>query len=239
MKPKVLVTVILLVFIAAAITYVVVEETRTNGRQASSQTSSQAPAERAERDSRMVETNGKAQPEAGDASVKTPGEPSASAKTAPRPAATATDARKPVRDDKASTPAAATPGTEATARPGEARSPEAASKPRVIAYYFHATQRCATCRKLEAYSHEAITQRFAAQLEDGSLEWRAVNTDEPENKHFLDDYKLYTRSLVIVKMQQGRQVDWKNLEKIWDLVDDKPGFLEYVQREIGAYMGTS
>jgi len=237
MKPKVLATVILLVFVAAAVTYIVIEEARKGGREASSQTSSRTAAERAERDSGMVEANGEAQPEAGDASVKTAGEPSASAKTTPRPTATA--ARKPVRDDKASPPAAAAPGTEAAARPAEARPAEAASNPRVIAYYFHGTQRCATCRKLEAYSHEAITLGFAPQLRDGSLEWRVVNTDEPENQHFVNDYKLYTRSLVIVRMQQGRQADWKNLEKIWDLVDDKSEFLEYVQREIGAYMGTS
>jgi hypothetical protein len=109
----------------------------------------------------------------------------------------------------------------------------------VIAYYFHGTQRCATCRKLEAYSLESIQAGFPGQLRDGTLEWRVVNIDEPGNKHFVEDYKLYTRSLVIVKLQEGKQTEWKNLEKIWDLVDDKQGFATYVQQEIKTYLGTS
>ena len=36
--------------------------------------------------------------------------------------------------------------------------------PRFVAYYFHGNMRCATCRKLEAYSEEAITKGFAEDL---------------------------------------------------------------------------
>ena len=52
------------------------------------------------------------------------------------------------------------------------------ASPRIIAYYFHGTARCMTCRKLEAYSEAALLSGFAEELESGVLEFRTVNVDE-------------------------------------------------------------
>ena len=75
-----------------------------------------------------------------------------------------------------------------------------------VAYYFHGNVRCATCRKLEAYSEEAITKGFADELASGTLAWRVVNIDEPENKHFVQDFELVTKSLVLVEYRDGEVV---------------------------------
>ena len=99
---------------------------------------------------------------------------------------------------------------------------------KVIAYYFHGDFRCATCRKIEAYSEEAIKTAFPEKLESGELEWRAVNVDEPDNEHFVKEYELFTRSLVLVEMKDGVQQKWDNLEKVWELVHKKSAFNEYV-----------
>lgn len=107
---------------------------------------------------------------------------------------------------------------------------------RVIAYYFHTTVRCVSCRAIEAYSQEAITTAFADQMRDGRLVWRVVNVEVPGNEHFIQDYQLYTKSLVIVHEVQGRPTEWKNLEKVWQLVQDKPTFQRYVQDEMRGYL---
>jgi hypothetical protein len=108
---------------------------------------------------------------------------------------------------------------------------------KVIAYYFHGNVRCSTCRTLEAYSEEAIQSGFPEALKQEILEWKVVNVEEPDNRHFIKDYQLYTKSLVIVKMEGDKQVEWKNLDRIWELVRDKPAFLQYVQTEISGYLG--
>ena len=108
---------------------------------------------------------------------------------------------------------------------------------KVVAYYFHGTRRCANCRKIEAYSHEAIEVGFVKELESGKLEWYVINTDEPENKHYREDYKLYTKSVIITHVVGEKQTEWKNLEKVWLLLNDKKGFIEYVEDEVRAYMG--
>ncbi len=108
---------------------------------------------------------------------------------------------------------------------------------RIVAYYFHVTARCVTCRSIESYSREAIEQGFAKDLKEGRLEWRPVNIQLPENRHFVRDYQLYTRSLVLVKIRGGKQVEYRNLEKVWDLVSNKAEFLKYVRTNVKAYLG--
>ncbi len=108
---------------------------------------------------------------------------------------------------------------------------------KVVAYYFYGNYRCATCTKLEEYSGDAVHEGFPDEIKKGLVEFKAVNTDEKENEHFVTDYKLYTKSLVIVKQTDGKQVDWKNLEKIWEYVrKDKSDYLKYVQDEIKTYL---
>ena len=101
----------------------------------------------------------------------------------------------------------------------------------IVAYYFHGNKRCSTCRKLEAYSEEAITGGFTSELESGELEWRVVNTDEDGNAHFVTDFELVTKSVVLVEYRDGEVVRWKNLKLVWQLVGDQDGFLRYVRDE--------
>jgi len=108
----------------------------------------------------------------------------------------------------------------------------------VVAYYFHGTRRCVTCKKLEAYSKEAIEAGFAEQLESGAIQWKPVNVDEEGNEHFTKDYQLYTKSVILSEMRGDKEVKWKNLDKIWTLVrGDKEAYLKYIQDEVTAFMG--
>ncbi len=100
---------------------------------------------------------------------------------------------------------------------------------RVVAYYFHGNVRCASCRKLEAYAEEAIAQGFADELATGRLEWRAVNTDQPENAHFVKDFELTAKSVVLVSYRADEVVRFENLTRVWQLLRDKDAFLGYVR----------
>lgn len=113
-------------------------------------------------------------------------------------------------------------------------SPAAASK--VIAYYFHTTNRCSNCMKFEAWGGEALQARFSEALKTGALEWRVINIEEPQNRHFVDDYRLHTKSIVLSKIQAGKQTEWKNLDKIWELLTDKEEFTRYVAAEAEQYL---
>ena len=108
---------------------------------------------------------------------------------------------------------------------------------RIIVYYLYVTPRCQTCLDIEAFSHEAITSAFAQEIEKGLVEWHAYDTGIPEYAHYWDDFELVLKSLVVTEVKNGERVRWKICDKVWDLVEDKPAFLSYVQKEIQAYLG--
>ncbi|MEW6442375.1 MAG: nitrophenyl compound nitroreductase subunit ArsF family protein [bacterium] len=125
----------------------------------------------------------------------------------------------------------AEPSSAATAKP-----PEMSSAAQVVVTYFHTTFRCPTCRKLEEYSRETVENDFAKQIEEKKIVFRAVDVEEPENQHFVQEYGLYTKSLILSLTKDGKEIRWKNLPDIWRLVQDRAKFEQYVQSEIEAYL---
>ena len=107
---------------------------------------------------------------------------------------------------------------------------------RVVAYYFHGNFRCPTCHAMEQYSKEAIENNFKDALSSGKLEFKVVNTDERGNEHFIQDYQLYTKSLVLSLVKDGKEAKSKNLTKIWDRVRNKQSFIDYVNEEVTSFL---
>jgi hypothetical protein len=103
---------------------------------------------------------------------------------------------------------------------------------KVIAYYFHGTFRCTTCQNIEKYSKEAIEHYFPNELKNGKLEFKALNVEEAENRHYIQDYQLFSRALVISLVKQDKEVTWKNLTDVWKHVRDKEKFFQYVKDEV-------
>jgi hypothetical protein len=117
----------------------------------------------------------------------------------------------------------------------DAQAPSA--ERRVVAYYFHGHARCKTCLTIERYSQEALESGFQTELADGRLEWLVVDIDEPENEHFVEDFQLVSKSLVLVEYTGEKVGEFKVLPKVWRLTGDKDAFLAYVQRETRAMLG--
>ncbi len=120
----------------------------------------------------------------------------------------------------------AIPGKETVAGESDA------SATRVIAYYFHRTMRCPTCLSIEKQAREAVEAAYPAELETGKLKWQAVNIEEAGNEHFELDFELSSSALVIVELHGDEVAAWKNLERVWELVEDPLGFQEYVWNEL-------
>ena len=111
-----------------------------------------------------------------------------------------------------------------------------ASGAKVTAYYFHGSFRCPTCTAMEKYSREAIETNFKDKLASGKLEFKAVNVEERGNEHFVNDYQLYAKSLILSLVKDGKKVKSKNLDKIWQLARNKQKFIDYVTGEINGFM---
>ncbi len=106
----------------------------------------------------------------------------------------------------------------------------------VTAYYFHGTFRCPTCHKLEQYAKESIESNFKDSLASGKLTFKIVNVEGQGNEHYMKDYQLYTKSLVLSFTKNGKEVRAKNLDKIWEYVGNKDRYENYVRDEVAAFL---
>ena len=129
-----------------------------------------------------------------------------------------------------------TASADSDSAPAAVAEETAATGTRLVAYYFHRTQRCRTCLAIEEYAEEALRNAFPEAFESRQLEWHAVNIEEPSNEHFVQDYELTSSSLVMVYFDRGEQKEWKNLDRVWDLVGDKMEYQAYVEGEALAYL---
>ena len=106
----------------------------------------------------------------------------------------------------------------------------------VIAYYFHGSARCYSCNMLEKYSKEALEENFQDELASGRLVFKIVNVQGKANNHFMRDYGLYSQSLVLSFIRDGKEQKFKNLTMIWQYARDRQRFINYVKDEINTYL---
>ncbi len=183
MNVKAIVSVVLIVFVAASLLLVVLKETGGNGASAE--------------DGQGTEV-------------------AAAGSAAATPAAT-----------QAAAPPAATPGVD--------YDPDGPER-QVTAYYFCNTVRCPSCHKIETWSHSAVTSGFEDELEEGRLRWQLLNTDLDEYAHYVDDYELFTKQVVLVEWIDGERGRWRNLDQVWDLLGSEERFSEYIDAEVRRFL---
>lgn len=115
-------------------------------------------------------------------------------------------------------------------------SPRAGISPEYIVYYFFTNKRCSTCLRIEEWSSIAVNEDLKEQVDTGLLQWQALNIEQPENEHFVKDFQLYTKSVIIAEYKDGRPVRWVNLPDIWQLSRDQNKFIDYVAGEVRKFM---
>lgn len=103
-------------------------------------------------------------------------------------------------------------------------------------YYFYNEVYCSTCEKLETYALETVQTHFADALASGTLQWQALDMTVPENEHYVTDFKLYSKSVVLVEFKAGEMDRWENLTEIWDLAHDKAAYMAYVETHLNNFM---
>jgi alpha-acetolactate decarboxylase len=97
---------------------------------------------------------------------------------------------------------------------------------RFSAVYFHAPHRCPTCRKIESFSHEALT----TEIEAGTLAWQIADYTSANNASLVDQFKVFTSTVVLVETQDGKVVRWKNLQQVWNHTGVQADFTAFIHQ---------
>ena len=113
-----------------------------------------------------------------------------------------------------------------------AEATKAPPRDRVVAIYFHRTQRCPTCQKMGSYTEQAIKTGFAQQLMDRSVEFHYLDFQNEKNAAYTKAYKITGPALIVARIKDNRVAEYKDLKEIWSHVGDQKAFMKYVQHEI-------
>lgn len=106
----------------------------------------------------------------------------------------------------------------------------------IVVYYFHNNYRCSNCIKFEKYTKSAVEESFSKQLKEGRLKFIVVNYEETQNSHYINDYGLYTKAVILSLVQNNKEIKWKSLDNIWNLVGNEAKFKQYITDEINNYL---
>jgi hypothetical protein len=118
-----------------------------------------------------------------------------------------------------------------------ANVPKMSENTRFVVYYFHGNFRCPTCLKIEQLSARTVREAFEEQMGRGFLEWKAMDIDRPENKHFSADFDLSSPTLVVARFEGEEMRAFQKLDKVWELVEgDERKFEAYVFGEVDRFL---
>ena len=105
-------------------------------------------------------------------------------------------------------------------------------KTEVKVMYFHGPMRCHGCIVIENETKATMEGVFDKEIKSGKVKFDIIDFHKEENEHYIDKYKLETQTLIIAKFVDGKQTEWKNLDKIWKYGGDSNKFKRYVSSEI-------
>lgn len=108
----------------------------------------------------------------------------------------------------------------------------------VVMTYFIMGTRCVSCRKIELLARETAEKDFAGELASNKLVFRVINCDEPANQRYAKDYKLTSKTVVISHCRDGREMEWKDMDKVWELLNEPTAFRAYLAQAIRQYLGS-
>ena len=121
---------------------------------------------------------------------------------------------------------------------GKTEQKQALTKNTIIVYYFHTTFRCHSCTQIEKLTKTSIERQFSDRLSNGTLVFKSINVQEDNNKHFIKDYKLFTKSVVIADNRKGNAHKWKRLDRTWELLQDEKNFEKYIYNELSDFIAS-
>jgi hypothetical protein len=117
----------------------------------------------------------------------------------------------------------ATPSQTATQSP--ATTGAGTTTTALTAIYFHAPHRCPTCKKIEAYTHEALQPAIA----DKQIVWKVADYTASENAVMVDRFKVLTSTVVLTETRNGEVVRFRNVEEVWDHTHNQTEFVAFMR----------
>lgn len=102
--------------------------------------------------------------------------------------------------------------------------------------YFHRVPGCQTCQIMSRYVFETVETKFAPEAESKKLVLRYIDFENPRYAAQTRAYKISGPTLTAIEVQNGKDVRYWRLDKIWTFAGNKAQFQNYVETELKRIM---
>ena len=107
---------------------------------------------------------------------------------------------------------------------------------RIEVVHFHGAQQCWSCITVGEYAHKTIKEKFPEEYENGTISFKDINGELPDNKDMVLKYKARGSALFINAIIDGRD----NIEEdttVWRLVSNEDRFTNHFENKIKNLLG--
>ena len=94
--------------------------------------------------------------------------------------------------------------------------------------HFHATQQCFSCITVGKFALKTIQEKFPEEYKDGTIVFRDINGELPENRDIVVKYQA-RGSALFVNAITGEQETIQEDTRVWRLVTDEQAFMDYFE----------
>ena len=114
---------------------------------------------------------------------------------------------------------------------------DAIAKAQVVVTFFREEEPCDTTKRVEQMCRNAVAAGFGSELNSGEVVYRVICAMLPENDHYLDDYEIGEKALIVARQENGKECEFVACHDIWILFEEETSeFDAYVQQQIRDYL---
>ena len=122
----------------------------------------------------------------------------------------------------------ATPQTSSSADAEGLMSSVVQKADKIEVVHFHATQQCFSCTTVGQFALKTIQDRFPEEYKNGTIVFRDINGELPENRDIVVKYQA-RGSALFVNAITGEQETIQEDTRVWRLVTDEQAFMDYFE----------
>jgi hypothetical protein len=103
----------------------------------------------------------------------------------------------------------------------------------LLVIHFHPEVQCSCCIKVGIYAKEGLEKFFAEPYKDSCIIFREYNIDE--DTITAKRYEIFWSALGFERFS-GKTREFKEIESVWDICEDREKFLPNFRRELDQFM---
>ena len=102
--------------------------------------------------------------------------------------------------------------------------------------HFHGAQRCFSCIAVGQYTIKTIQERFPSEYKNGTIVFRDVNGELPENRDLVVKYQARGTSFFVNAITNGRDQIEEDVT-VWRMVSSEKAFMDYFEKKLKDLLG--